>query len=163
MTCTYQIDEADFVSAGKLLLRTRRGARARRFVLNGCWVLVVAGMAVLLLLRHWTAVPFFGLFLLLYTLLLSSVGWQYRRQYRKLPALHGPRSLEADETGLHLVSSHADSRFSWQVLERSAENDRVFILVQQGGRIFFPIAKRQLTLEQTAGLRELFAQHISSK
>ena len=94
---------------------------------------------------------------------LSSVGWQYRRQYRKLPALHGPRSLEADENGLHLVSSHADSRFSWQVLERSAENDRVFILVQQGGRIFFPIAKRQLTLEQTAGLRELFAQHISSK
>ena len=161
MEMTYQIDEDDFVNAGKLLLRTRRGARVRRIGIYSCWLILAACLTVLMFLRTFSTAAYFAVFLGLYTVLLSSIGWQYRRQYRKIPALHGPRTLEADENGLHLKSAVSDGRFSWQVLDRFAENDRTFVLVQQGGRIFFPVPKRQLTPEQIAGFRALCAKHIN--
>ena len=160
MTFTYQIDEADFVSAGQLLLRTRRWALWRRVVILCSLLLIVAAGAVFVSLRQFGLAALCGAFLLLYACRPLLIGWQYRRQFRKIPALHGPRTLEAGPEGLHIVSPLSDGRFAWQVLERFAANERAFILVQQGGRVFFPISKRQLSPEQIAEFHALCTAHL---
>ena len=91
------------------------------------------------------------------------IPWQYRKQYRKLTSLHGPRTMEADEAGLRVTSGDSDGRFVWRVLERFAENDRVFALVQQGGRVFFTVSKGDMTAEEAAALRFLFETYIPQR
>jgi hypothetical protein len=163
MTFTYQIDEPDFVSAGKLLLRTRKSFMVRRIIVYICLLIMLASCATFLYLRQFTGAALTALFVLFYACFPVLTGWQFRRQFRKIPALHEPRTLDADAAGVRIVSPLSDSRFNWQVLDRFGENDRTFILVQQGGRVFFPISKRQLTPEQTLEFRTLCTNHIARR
>ena len=163
MTFTYQIDEEDFVSAGKLLLKTRRKAALRRVVVFCSLLALLASCVTFLWLHQFGSALACGFFAAVYSGLPLLVGWQYRRQFRKIPALHEPRSLEAEANGVHIISPLTDARFAWQILDRFAENERVFLLVQQGGRVFFPISKRQLSPEQIVEFRSLCAAHIPSK
>ena len=164
MKFTYQVDEADFVSAGKLFSQTRRGAKVRLVVVSCCWLILAFLLGCYLFSREFTLAAYFAVLLLAYSLVLArSRDWLCRRQYRRIPALHDPRTLEADGKGLHMVTSLTDGRSDWEILERFAENERAFILVQQGGRIFIPISKRQMTPDDIAGFRSLCAQHIGPR
>ena len=68
--------------------------------------------------------------------------------------------MEADARGIRVVSAVSDGRFDWQVLDRFAENDRVFLLVQQGGRVFFPVSKRQMMPAEVEEFRSLCTMYI---
>ncbi len=163
MTFNYQLDEADFVSAGWLQQRTRRAAVLRRVVIVCCFLILLGSCCLLVFGRELRLAAVYGVLVLFLIALYPLRSWQYRRQFRKVPALHIPQTLEADENGVRIFSSLTDGRFSWQLLDRFAENERAFILVQQGGRVFFPISKRGLTPEQIAALSDLCTTHIAKK
>ena len=162
MNFTYQV-EADFVSAGNLFVRTRRGWGIRRAIAIGLLTLLLAAAAVFLYQRSFALAAIYVALALVYAGLFRLQGWQLRRQFRKIPALHDPRTLQADERQVSITSPLTEGRFDWQVLDRFAENEQAFILVQQGGRIFFPISKRQLTPAQVAEFRALCAASIRHK
>lgn len=163
MTFTYQIDEADFVSAGKLLISSRKHAWWRPVFITISIFLLAAAGGTFLYLREFALAAVCCAFILLYAARPLLIAWQYRRQFRKIPALHDPRTLTADEHGVHIVSALTDGRLAWQVLERFAENERTFILVQQGGRVFFPISRRQMAPSDAEAFRTLCAAHIPRK
>ncbi len=163
MTFTYQIDESDFVSAGKLLLSSRKPAWWRRVFVAVSILLLAASGSTFFYLRQFALAALCCALILLYAARPLLIAWQYRRQFRKIPALHDSRTLTADENGVHIVSALTDGRFAWQILDRFAENERTFILVQQGGRVFFPISKRQMALADAEAFRALCATHIVRK
>ena len=163
MTFNYQLDEADFVSGGFLKQATLRTAVLRRVVIVGCFLILLGAFCLFVFDGERMLAAVYAGLVLFVTALYPLRIWQYRRQFRKIPALHLPHTLEADEEGVRIFSSLTDGRFSWQLLDRFAENDRAFILVQQGGRVFFPISKRGLTPEQIAAFSDLCKTHIVKK
>jgi len=77
--------------------------------------------------------------------------------------LHGRRSIDADSDGLHFSSDSSDGHTNWQTYIKYAENDRAFLLFQQGNQIVAPIPKRELAPAQIDELRALFEAHITRK
>jgi hypothetical protein len=162
----YSVSEDDFVAAAELALQTRsRFQSAQRWYLPGMGIVIIAGS---LVSRPWVthswggmgAAMLIGLFLIR-----AGLAWKgtIRNQYRKVPTMGGPRTLEANDQGLHFISAVMDGRASWEVYERFAEDARTFILMQRGSRIFIPIPKRELAPDQIEGLRELFQSHLPGR
>jgi len=165
MHIEYQISEDDFISAAKLAMRKRsRYALVRVYIIRVFGAILLASALVLYILSRQIAtvwpIALWGLLVLCVPILWT---YQFHKQYRKMPMLHGRRSLDIDETGTHFVTPEVDSRISWESFIHFAENDDSFVLFQQGSRIFIPIPKRELTPAQIDELRALFEACIPSK
>jgi hypothetical protein len=165
MQIEYEISEDDFVFAARLAVAKRN--RKSRYAL---YVVPVFGTVLILCGAFMTIsqgslsgmwpVFVWGTFLLL----IPAINrYQYRRQYRKMPMFHGKRLLEIDDTSLHFVAPDSDSRTTWQVYTKYAENDHVFVLFQQGERMFIPLPKRDLSPLQVDELRTMFQTYIRTK
>jgi hypothetical protein len=165
MRIEYQISEDDFVSAARLAIRKQyRHAffRALNIRVFGA-ILIATALILCILTRQFAAVwpaALVGLILMCVPILWT---YQFRKQYRKMPMLHGRRSLDIDATGLHFITEQSDSRTSWELFIHFAENDDSFVLFQQGNRIFIPIPKRELTAAQIDEFRNILFTHLPSK
>ncbi len=165
MRIEYQINEDDYVSAGRLFLKTRRAKNFyRRFVAPALWVVIALSVLIIL----WSTQKWDPVLLLLFIPALIPacrllIPWQLRRNFRKTPILHTPRTLDIDGNELHFVSSFSDTKTTWEPYIRFAEDDRTFILVQQGNLLYFPIPKRELAVDQITELRSLFKTHLPTK
>ena len=165
MQIQYSINEDDFVSAGKLAIRSRsRFAIYRQYLVPSFGVLIIAAAVAGAIIRGNPA----GLWIsLIWGSVLACVpllsGYQLRRAYRKTPLLHDRRTLEIDGTTLHFTSASSESRTTWTPYIKFAENNDTFIVFQQGNQIFIPIPKRELTESQITELRFLFETHLPPK
>jgi hypothetical protein len=165
MHIEYQISEDDYVSACKLGMHKRtKSTIISMYVLPACGVFLVTCCLIEAIIRHHFLTVIAPL---IWGLLLSCIPlvwiYQFRKAYRKTPLLQVPRTLEIDDSSLHFTTSDSESRSPWQFFLSFSENDRTFILFQQGNQIFFPIPKRELTPTQITQLRALFEAHIPSK
>jgi hypothetical protein len=147
MHIEYQINEDDFVSAGRLFIKTRRATNFyRRVVVPALWVVFgFSGYVIIRFARAWNPVLLLLVIPVLFPAFRLLIPWQLRRNYRKAPILHSPRTLDVDNNELHFASSFADTKTTWEPYIRFVENDRTFILVQQGNLQYFPLPKRELT------------------
>jgi hypothetical protein len=167
MHVEYQISEDDYVSAGQLFLKTRRRSSFyRRFVVPALWsVIIVSTIITVSVSEDWTAGLIICLVLLLVLVQLCRIliPWQLRRTYRKAPIYHVRRSLDIGEGTLHFSAPSSDSTTSWEPFIGFAENDRTFILVQQGNSVYYPISKGELTPTQVDELRSILETHLPRK
>ncbi len=87
-----------------------------------------------------------------------------RRKIHKLyvnsPNLHGPRSLDVDDSGMHFQGPSFTSQINWPHFSRYFEDQSSFVLFQSP-RVFSIIPKRQLSPEQITALRDYFTRYIS--
>jgi hypothetical protein len=162
MRIEYQISEDDFVSAGKLALRSRtRMSIVRVYFLPAVGALLIAVGIVLGLTsgKFASQIPivFWGSALLGLTMLR---GYGFRRVYRKAPLLREPRALDTDDNFLRFTAANSDSCSPWQSYIGFAENEYTFILFQQGNQIFVPIPKRELSPSQIDEFRAVLAAHL---
>ncbi len=165
MHIEYQITEDDYVSACKLAMRKRtKSSLYWMFGIRVFGVLLILCALIFAVLRDQWMSAFAPI---VWGLLLSCIPllwtYQFRKVYRKTPMLQIPRTLEIDDSSLHFTSSDSESRSPWHTFIKFAENDRTFILFQQGNQIFIPIPKRELAPDQITGLRALFEAHIPRK
>ncbi len=162
MIVEYTITEDEFVSAGRLFLKTRRPRTVyRRMIQPILWAVMFACTLAVGLAQH--VLRSVAPFLVILSILPAAgllVRFQLRRQYRNTTHLHDLRTLELDSESLRFLSTQADARVQWNLFLRFAENEAVFILVQQGNQIFFPVPKRGLTLAQTEELRGILQARI---
>ena len=165
MQIQYSINENDFVSAGKLAMRSRsRFAIYRQYLVPSFGALIIAASVPGAIMSG----NFVGLWI---SLVWGSVfacvpllsGYQLRRAYRKTPLLHDRRTLEIDGTTLHFTSASSESRTTWTPYIKFAENSETFIAFQQGNQIFIPIPKRELTEPQITEMRSLFETYLPRK
>jgi hypothetical protein len=85
---------------------------------------------------------------------------QLKREYVKASNFRLLHALDLDANGLRLVTSVGTSRSSWELYEKYAENDDVFILYELGKHTFMPISKSHLVPLQTDELRTLLNAYL---
>jgi hypothetical protein len=64
---------------------------------------------------------------------------------------------------LSFKTETSDSRVPWNSYTKFAEDEKTFILFQQGNQIFIPIPKRELSSSQIDELRSIFEFHLPRK
>ena len=165
----YQVSQEDFESASWLALRKGPLPKALQFYFRigflGLWV----SMSVLPVLAKPTihnlldSLMFssFGFAILLGQLFFTRLG--FRREFRRSAASQQPTQLGIDDSGLHLVTAESDSRSSWRLYLKFAENRSTFIVYQMGNLVFIPIPKRELTATQIDGVRSILSSHLPRK
>jgi len=165
MHIEYQISEDDFLSAARLAMRTcSKWNTFTMYAIRGFGVLLIT-FSIVPMVRDHSITP--GVASLLWGSLLVCMpllrNYQFRKQYRKNSLLHDRRSLDVDDTQLRFKTSTSESSSTWSSYTKFAENDRTFIVFQQGNQIFVPLPKRELSETQVAELRSLLAAHLASK
>jgi hypothetical protein len=165
MRIEYQISEEDFVAAGKLAMRKRfKRAAVQIYLFPIIGAVFLAAAAITAIAKHnlsamWP-IMLWGAILVCIPLLWS---YKFRRVYRKTPPLHDRRTLDLDDTHLSFKTQNSNSRTPWQSYTRFFEDDKTFILFQQGNQFFVPIPKHELSPSQITELRSIFASHLSRK
>jgi hypothetical protein len=165
MHIAYQIDENDFVSAGRLAMQKRsKLAMYKLYILPLIGVLLIASGVISAIERPnitglWPVI-LWGTVLLCVPLLWN---YQFRRAYRKAPLLRDRRTLDLDSSHITFKTETSDARVPWNFYTKFAENEKIFILFQQGNQIFIPIPKRELSSSQIDELRSIFETHLSPK
>ena len=157
----YQISEDDFAAAGALCRRKQNRSLFFMQILGGSVLgyfvyLMSTGRAPL------RSLPGAILPSLMF-LLPFWVNYQFRKVYRKAIALHEPRTMIADDTGIIFESLSVNAQVAWSNYVFFVEDERSFALMQQGSEIFVPVPKRELSAIQIQELRSLFETHIGRK
>ena len=92
--------------------------------------------------------------------------WLTRREQKKMyesaQAMHGSLSAEFDDTGMRFSGPNHNSFLDWQNYARFSEDPRCFLLWQPT-KVFNPIPKRHLSLQQAEELSNLLRTHIAQK
>jgi hypothetical protein len=127
---------------GVALARSIQQAYERPTSLNLAVAGALIGVAVFWIVVVWLGPPFSA-----------------RRQFSSMPTAHGPITIEASESGLHILSVHTESRVAWSAYVAWAEERSVFIILPQP-RIYVPIPKRAFTAEQIVEFRETLRRGI---
>ncbi len=163
MIVTTQLTEVDFVQAS--LLGMRKRSRLRRVL-----QLIFPLFALLLLFFAWSFTllgqswssqwPLLSLAALLVALPQLLYPLLFRRMFRRTSLLSEPRTFSFDETGVRISGSAYDSKTTWQVFSKFAEDKHAFVLFQQGNYVFLPISKRTLSEQQVTDLRDLLGKHL---
>lgn len=166
MQIVYQISRKDFEAASWLAQRKGPLPKAIQFYFRigfTCfWVLGIMGPALVHPTRRGLlgAASFaaFGVSLLLVQLYLTRLT--FRRQYRRSAGLHQRITLTIDESGLQFASLLEETRSSWTVYRRFAEDGSSIILFRGNNLDFVTIPKRALTGQQVAELRSHLSAHL---
>jgi hypothetical protein len=165
MHIAYQIDENDFVYAAKLAMQTRsKLARYKLYLFPLLGVFLIA-IGVVAAIRRQDSTGLWPVVLWGTVLLCIPLLWnyQFRRAYRKIPLLRDRRTLDLDSSHLSFKTETSDSRVPWNSYTKFAEDEKTFILFQQGNQIFIPIPKRELSSSQIDELRSIFEFHLPRK
>jgi hypothetical protein len=166
MQITYQLSERDFVEAYSTHRnRTIFSKWARRIFL---WSIIsVAALLLLVLLIDHDAqaarsvLPLLGLAGAWIVVLSLLPRWTMRKQFRKQPAAHGPRTLSLDAAGAHWRWNGGSSDVEWKNYTRCVEGINQFLFYTSPA-CFNILPKRTLASEQLNELRELVKQNIQT-
>ena len=169
MPIRYTISEDDYVQAARLYMRTRPRSRVWRLFVRAAWVIIVLVVAVILLANAWSSRPLSDVLISLLPLVLMLLfvlfcklllPFQWRRLYRRNALLQDQHSLELTDSGLRFVTSAGEGSTLRRVYTRFAENAHAFVLVQQGGQLYHPLPKKDLTPMEVTQMRDLFTAYV---
>ncbi len=166
MQIEYSISEGDYVTACKLAMRKR--SRLTNILLYFVPALGIVLMATTVIALfggvRWSSVAslfILGLFWLCLPTLLYP--FQIRRAYKKAPVLKERRTHTLEHEFVSISSGSLESRTGWNFYCGYAENEKTFLVFQQGNQIFIPLPKRELSFEQITEVRGLFQAHLTSR
>ena len=164
MHIEYRVDKRDYISASTLANRKRSNLSALEhfwpYVFCIVWIAIgwLPGGGNDLnnpddLYFELGGIPIFIIFL-----------WMRRanlkREYAKLSQYRLLHALDLDANGLRLATTTGIARSSWDLYEKFAENDDVFILYETGKHTFVPISKSHLAPLQIDELRTLLSAYL---
>jgi hypothetical protein len=160
MHIEYEISQQDYVSAALLAIRKGRIFTKLRYyyfcVFATLWLMtsLTAARAG----GHWniTAIAAGLAIIPFMAMILWIARIKFGREFKKNASVHGVHQLDATESGIRIANSESETRSTWKVYSKFAENSGVFILFDQGKKTFIPIPKAALTGEQITELRSLF-------
>lgn len=167
MEVTYELTERDFVEA----YSTHRSRTS-----SGKWTRGIAYLfcAIILAALIFAGIAAHGSFQLqnMVTLVILAAGWfvvlrylpqfNVRRQFRKQPGAHGPRTVAFDAEGSHWRWDGGSSDVAWKNYIQWIEGDKQ-ILLYGSPACFNMLPKRVFDPGQLAELRELLKQNIQPK
>ncbi len=164
MHIEYQISQQDYVSAAILAIRKGRIFTKIRYyyfcVFSTLWLMTALGASrsgghwnVAAILAGVAIIPF-----------MAAILWiariKFGREFQKNANLHGVHQLDVAESGMRIAHSESETRSTWKVYSKFAENSRVFILFGPEKRTFIPIPKSAMNPEEIAELRSLFKANL---
>jgi hypothetical protein len=163
MHIEYRINERDYRSATMLAMRKRSTMTAVEYY--GPYIFAILWIAASLIPAYLHPDADLDLILTL-GIMPIIMGFlvlrrkTIKREYRKLKMFHLLQVLDLDTNGLRLVTSAGTTRSAWKVYERFAEDEKSFILFQEGTMTIMPIPKGELTHAQIDELRTLLAARL---
>jgi YcxB-like protein len=160
MHIEYQVSQKDYVSAAILAIRKGRIFTKLRFyyfcVFTTLWLTTALTAArsgghwnVAVVLTGLTVIPFMAVILWISRI-------KFGHEFRRNAALHGVHQLDATESGMRIAHSESETRSTWKMYSKFAENSRVFIVFDQVRKSFITIPKSAMSTEQITELRSLF-------
>lgn len=163
MQISYQLTGRDFVEA----FRTHRNRTPFR---KWWWRISIATIVIAGLVLFVSAIysgkrstnsllQVFGLALTYVVLLWLLRRWNIRRQFRKQPAAHGPRTVILDADGTHIRWDGGSNDVAWKNYIRWTEGPNQIILYTSPA-CFGILSTRTLQPAQVAELREILKQNI---
>ena len=157
----YEITEQDFLDAQRLAMK-ELGILLRAMR----WDLPIVGSLMLIWLlfdvRHIGFDPrlLFGFAVALFFI---ANPWLTRRKQKKMynsaSGMHGKLSAEFDDQGVRFSGPSHIGSSGWQNYQNFAEDSRMFLLWQPT-KVFNPIPKRYLSLQQIKELHALLSAHL---
>jgi len=87
-------------------------------------------------------------------------GHPFRRQFRKIRALHVPLQITLSDSEIVYTSENGESKTGWGAIERWQESKGSFMLFTQP-RMFFIVPKRVMQPGQIVACRELLTARIA--
>jgi len=166
MHIEYRISEADYRSAAELAMRKRSNASSLEYFLPYMFSIVWVAAALITgaadngfsdsadLIFVFGAVP-----------VLIGLLWRRRKafigDYSRTSVLHPLQILNLDTNGITRGQGKEAIKAPWTFYTKFAENNRVFILYQEGRHHFLPIVKSHLTVLQIDELRALLTARIA--
>ena len=161
MTFDFELTEDDFVDAQLSFVRSQYQKPKVAIPLAIFALLAVVGCICLLIdPRSQSARQFAPMVYLviagaaILTYLFS--GHPFRRQFRKIRALHAPLQVTLTDSEIVYTSENGQSKTNWGAIERWQESKGSFMLFTQP-RVFFIVPKRVMQPEQIVVCRELLA------
>jgi hypothetical protein len=161
MTFNFQLNENDFADAQRSHLRKRYG-KVGIVPLVGFGLLVVLGLvggvSWLIDQKSEAARQMAPMAILLVLFSLITLwpwsGIPYRRQFRKIKALHLPIQISVTDTEISYASQNGQSKISWSAIEAWRESKSIFMLYTQPS-VFSILPKRVLNADEITAFREL--------
>jgi hypothetical protein len=160
MHIEYQVSQQDYVSAALLAIRKGRIVTKLRYyyfcVFATLWL--VTALTAARSGGHWNiAAIASGLAIIPFmAVILWIARIKFGREFQKNANVHGVHQLDATESGIRIANKESETRSTWKIYSKFAENSRVFILLNQGKKSFIPIPKSTMNTEEIAELRSLF-------
>ena len=166
MQVTYQLTQEDFYQ-GCLAWRSRR--KWQLWMLRIAYVIVgiafLTSLLTLLLDRSSmtapTALAGLAFCVVWFAYVLLTPRFSSRRQFRSMPSVQSPITLDITEAGLEIHTIHAESKVSWAAYVGWVERKTVFVILPQP-RIYVPIPKRAFNEEQIEEFRELLRRTVKA-
>lgn len=159
MTFDFQLTEDDFVDAQLSYVRSQYRKPKTAIPLAMFALLAILGCALALFdprsksarqLAPMVILVIVGAAILAY--LFS--GHPFRKQFRKIRALHMPLQITLTDSEIVYTSESGQSKTGWEAIERWQESKGSFMLFTQP-RVFFIVPKRVMQPEQVVACREL--------
>ncbi|HEX3570605.1 MAG TPA: hypothetical protein VHU44_07265 [Acidobacteriaceae bacterium] len=165
MHIEYRINEADYRSAAELAMRRRSNLSSLDYFLPYIFSIVWVAAALITgaaddgfsdssdLIFVFGAVP-----------VLIGLLWRRRKvfgaDFLRMSVLHPLQILNLDTTAITRGIGKEAIKTPWSFYTKFAENQKVFILYQEGSHHFLPIVKSHLTVLQVDELRSLLLARL---
>jgi hypothetical protein len=165
MHIEYRINEAEYCSAAELAMRRRSKWSSLDYFLPYIFSIVWLAAALITgaaddgfsdsadLIFVFGAVP-----------VLIGLLWRrkkaFKSDYLRMSILHPLQILKLDSTSIIRGQGKEAIQTPWNVYSKFAENNKVFILYQEGSHNFLPICKSHLTDLQVDELRSLLLARL---
>jgi hypothetical protein len=166
MHIEYRINEAEYRSAAELAMRRRSRVSSLEYFLPYIFSIVWVAAALITgaadngfsdsadLIFVFGAVP-----------VLIGLIWRRRKmfvsEYLRMSVLHPLQLLNLDTSAITRGQGKEAIKTPWTFYSKFAENNKVFILYQEGSHHFLPIVKSHLTDLQVDELRSLLLARLS--
>jgi hypothetical protein len=166
MHIEYRISEGDYRSAAELAMRKRSSMSSLEYFLPYLFSIIWLAASLITgaaddsfsdsadLIFVFGAVP-----------VLVGLLWRRRKMfagdYLRLSVLHPLQILNLDTTGVTRGHGKEAIKAPWSFYTKYAENQKVFILYQEGSHHFLPIVKSHLTTLQADELRALLIARLA--
>jgi hypothetical protein len=165
MHIEYRINEADYRSAAELAMRRRSNMSSLDYFLPYIFSIVWVAAALITgaaddgfsdssdLIFVFGAVP-----------VLIGLLWRRRKvfgaDFLRMSVLHPLQILNLDTTAITRGIGKEAIKTPWSFYTKFAENQKVFILYQEGSHHFLPVVKSHLTVLQVDELRSLLLARL---
>lgn len=166
MHIEYRINEAEYCSAAELAMRRRSKWSSLDYFLPYIFSIVWLAAALITgaadngfsdsadMIFVFGAVP-----------VLIGLLWRrkktFKTDYRRISVLHPLQVLKLDTTSIIRGQGKEAIQTPWTMYSKFAENQKVFILYQEGSHHFLPISKSHLTDLQIDELRSLLLARLA--